>query len=52
MKRRILMALMAGLLVLGSFGTTFAKGGPPGPGDSHNGNCVGKDAKNLPQCQH
>jgi hypothetical protein len=51
MKRRILMALLSGLLVMGAVGSTFAKGGPPGPGNSHNGDCVGKDAKTLPQCQ-
>jgi hypothetical protein len=50
MKRRIVMTLLAGALLFGSIGSAFAKG--PGPGDSHNGTCVGKDAKSLPQCQH
>ena len=51
MKRRIVMTLLAGALLFGSIGSAFAKGGPPGPGGSHNGDCVGKDAKTLPQCQ-
>jgi hypothetical protein len=52
MKRRIVMTLLAGALLFGSIGSAFAKGGPPGPGNSHNGDCVGRDAKTLPQCQN
>ena len=45
------MTLLPGVLLFGTFGSAFAKGGPPGPGNSHNGQCAGRDAKTLPQCQ-
>jgi hypothetical protein len=51
MKRRIVMTLLAGALLFGSIGSAFAKGGPPGPGNSHNGACTGNPADRIGGCK-
>ena len=51
MKRRIVMTLLAGALLFGSIGSAFAKGGPPGNGGSHNGNCIGNPDTRNPGCK-
>jgi hypothetical protein len=50
MKRKILMALVSGLLVMSAVGSAFAGHGP-GPGGSHNGQCTGNPADRIGGCK-
>ncbi len=45
MKRKFVAILLGTALALGTAGSAVAaQHGPPGPGNSHNGNCTGNPA--------
>ena len=51
MKRKIATVVLGGFLALATAGPVLAaQHGPPGPGNSHNGKCIGNPDTRLNSC--
>jgi hypothetical protein len=52
MRRKVIAAVLAGVFALGAGASAAFAGqhGPPGPGDSHNGKCIGPPDDRIGGC--
>jgi hypothetical protein len=51
MKRKLAVVAVGGAFVIGAIAPAWAaQHGPPGPGSSHNGKCIGNPADRIGGC--